>query len=94
MSSFVPSKRTSSRAINSYIQKIPHKRTGLEYLGRLLTFETFIKENYNFSVDELTINKLFDFRENIYEVLSSYVRWLSARIDKDGHKLSAVSSST
>ena len=71
MSSWIPSKRTSSRAINDYVETIPHKRTRLEYFGRLLTFETFIKEKYNFTVDELTINKLFDFRENIYKLLSS-----------------------
>jgi integrase len=83
----LPLERTSSRAISSYIQRIPNKRTGIEYLSRLLTFETFIKENYNFSVDELTINKLFNFRENIYDLLSSYVAWLSNRVDKNGHKL-------
>ena len=84
-------KRTPSRAINSCIQKIPNKKTGIEYLGRLLTFETFIEENHNFSVDELTINKLFNFRENIYDLLSSYVSWLSSRVDKNGNKLSASS---
>ena len=87
----IPLERTSSRAINRYVQRIPNKRTRIEYLGRLITFETFIKENYNFSVDELTINKLFDFREDIYELLASYVAWLTARVDKNGYKLSAVS---
>jgi integrase len=86
-----PLERTSSRAINRYVQRIPNKRTRREYLGRLITFETFIKENYNFSVDELTINKLFDFREDIYELLASYVAWLTARVDKNGYKLSSVS---
>jgi integrase len=87
----IPLERTSSRAINSYILKIHNKRTRVEYLSRLLTFETFIKENHNFTVDELTINKLFNFRENIYDLLSSYVSWLSERVDKNGHKLSASS---
>jgi integrase len=87
----IPLERTSSRAINSYILKIPNKRTGVEYLSRLLTFEEFITKNYSFSVDELTINKLFNFRENIYDLLSSYVTWLSSRVDKNGHKLSASS---
>lgn len=87
----IPLGRTSSRAINRYVQRIPNKRTRIEYLGRLITFETFIKENHNFSVDELTINKLFNFREDIYELLASYVAWLTARVDKNGYKLSAVS---
>lgn len=87
----IPLERTSSRAINRYVQRIPNKRTRIEYLGRLITFETFIKENYSFSVDELTINKLFNFRENIYELLASYVSWLSSRIDKNGYKLSPIS---
>jgi integrase len=87
----IPLERTSSRAINRYVQRIPNKRTRLEYLGRLVTFETFIKENYNFSVDELTINKLFNFRENIYELLALYISWLSERVDKNGYKLSAIS---
>jgi integrase len=91
MSSWIPSKRTSSRAINDYVETIPHKRTRLEYFGRLLTFEKFIKEKYNYTVDELTINKLVDFRENIYKLLSSYVVWLSSYVDKNGHNLSPVS---
>jgi hypothetical protein len=73
------------------VERIPNKRTRREYLGRLITFETFIKENHNFTVDELTINKLFNFREDIYELLASYVAWLIARVDKNGYKLSAVS---
>ena len=77
-------------AIIRYIERTSesNKRTANEYLSRLITFETFIKENYSFSVDELTINKLFDFKENIYELLESYVSWLSSRVDKDGYKLS------
>jgi hypothetical protein len=70
---------------------VTNKRTANEYLSRLITFETFIKENYNFSVDELTITKLFNFKDDIYELLASYVAWLSSRVDKNGYKLSAVS---
>lgn len=85
--------KTKSMAIIRYVERISvtNKRTANEYLSRLITFETFIRENYNFSVDELTINKLFDFKENIYELLASYVAWLSSRVDKNGYKLSAVS---
>ena len=80
-------------AIIRYVERISvtNKRTANEYLSRLITFETFIKEKYNFSVDELTINKLFDFRDDIYELLASYVAWLSERVSKDGFKLSPIS---
>ena len=80
-------------AIIRYVERISvtNKRTVNEYLSRLITFETFINEKYNFSVDELTINKLFDFKDDIYELLSAYVAWLSARVDKNGYKLSAIS---
>jgi integrase len=85
--------KTKSIAIIRYIERISvnNKRTANEYLSRLITFETFIKEKYNFSVDELTINKLFNFRDDIYDLLASYVSWLSKRISKDGHTLSPVS---
>jgi hypothetical protein len=84
--------KTNSMAIIRYVERISvtNKRTANEYLSRLITFETFINEKYNFSVDELTINKLFNFREDIYELLASYVAWLSSRVDKNGYKLSAV----
>jgi integrase len=79
--------KTMSQAILKYIKSVSvrNKRTANEYLGRLLTFETFIKENYNFSVDELTINKVFNV--DIYDLVSDYVSWLSERTNKDGSKL-------
>jgi integrase len=79
--------KTESQAILKYIRSISvtNKRTANEYLGRLLIFETFIKESYDFSVDELTINKTFSV--DIYDLLSSYVSWLNNRTDKDGSKL-------
>jgi integrase len=79
--------KTQSLAILKYIKSVSvgNKRTANEYLGRLLTFETFIKENYGFSVDELTINKVFTV--DIYDLLSNYVDWLSRRTNKDGSKL-------
>jgi integrase len=64
---------------------VRNKRTANEYLGRLSAFETFIKENYSFSVDELTINKVFNV--DIYDLLSNYVDWLAGRTGKDGSKL-------
>lgn len=86
-------RKTQSEAIAKYIKMISvnNSRTGNEYLTRLITFETYIKEHYPFSLDELTINKLFNYRENIYELLADYVSWLSQRIGKDGYKLSNVS---
>jgi integrase len=85
-------RKTQSEAIGKYIKMISvnNSRTGNEYLTRLITFETYIKEHYPFSLDELTINKLFNYRENIYELLAA-VSWLSQRIGKDGYKLSNVS---
>jgi integrase len=79
--------KTHSQAILKYIRSVSvrNKRTANEYLGRLLIFETFIKENYSFSVDELTINKVFNV--DIYDLLSDYVSWLSGRTNKDGSKL-------
>ena len=76
--------KTQSQAILKYIKSVSvgNKRTANEYLGRLLTFETFIKGNYSFSVDELTINKVFTV--DIYDLLSNYVSWLSERTNKDG----------
>jgi hypothetical protein len=86
-------RKTQSEAIAKYIKMISvnNSRTGNEYLTRLITFETYIKEHYPFSLDELTINKLFNYRENIYELLADYVSRLSQRIGKDGYKLSNVS---
>jgi hypothetical protein len=80
-------KKTESQAILKYIRSISvtNKRTANEYLGRLLIFETFIKESYSFSVDELTISKTFSV--DIYDLLSNYVSWLNNRTDKDGCKL-------
>jgi integrase len=85
--------KTNSMAIIRYIERVSvtNKRTAHEYLSRLITFETFITEKYNFSVDELTINKLFNFRDDIYELLASYVSWLSERVSKDGYRLSPIS---
>lgn len=79
--------KTRSQAILKYIRSVSlrNKRTANEYLGRLSAFEAFIKENYSFSVDELTINKVFNV--DIYDLLSEYVEWLSRRTDKDGSKL-------
>jgi integrase len=80
-------KKTESQAILKYIRSISvtNKRTANEYLGRLFIFETFIKQNYDFSVDELTISKTFSV--DIYDLLSNYVAWLNNRTDNDGSKL-------
>jgi integrase len=77
--------KTESQAILKYVRSIRNKRTANEYLGRLITFETFIKENYNFSVDELTIQKRFTV--DVYDLLNDYVTWLINRTDRGGSKL-------
>lgn len=84
--------KSDSNAINQYVRaiSITNKKTGIEYLRRLLTFDKFIKENYHFSIDELTISKLFEC-ENIYQLLADYVSYLINKVDKNGYKLSNVS---
>jgi integrase len=79
--------KTKSEAILKYVNSfaVSNKRTSIEYFGRLLTFEQFINENYDFTVDDLLINKIFTV--DIYDLLSSFVTWLSSRIDRDGYKL-------
>jgi integrase len=79
--------KTKSGAILKYVNSfaVSNKRTSIEYFGRLLAFEQFINENYDFTVDDLVINKIFSV--DIYDLLSSFVTWLSSRTDKDGNKL-------
>jgi hypothetical protein len=79
--------KTKSEAILKYVNSfaVSNKRTSIEYFGRLLTFEQFINENYDFTVDDLLINKIFTV--DIYGLLSSFVTWLSSRTDRDGYKL-------
>jgi hypothetical protein len=81
---------TSSTAIIQYIRAISHsnKRTGYEYLKRLEDFETFVKNNYHFTIDEITINKMFD--PNIYDLLNGYVSYLAITTNNDGHKISGL----
>jgi integrase len=71
--------RTDSQAIIKYVKSVAasNKRTGHEYLGRLRIFEEFIKSNYSFTIDELTIKKTFV--TDIYDLLSSYVTYLINR---------------
>jgi integrase len=84
--------KSDSKAINQYVRAIAitNKKTGIEYLRRLLTFDKFIRESYHFSIDELTVNKLFEC-ENIYQLLADYVSYLINKVDKNGYKLSNVS---
>jgi len=71
--------KTDSQAITKYIKSVTasNKRTGHEYLGRLRIFEEFIKSNYSFTIDELTIKKTFV--ADIYDLLSAYVSYLINR---------------
>ncbi|MGI8831791.1 MAG: tyrosine-type recombinase/integrase [Nitrososphaeraceae archaeon] len=80
---------STSKAINQYIQAVSdsNKRTGYEYLKRLEHFEKFVKQNYHFNIDELTIDKVFNC-QNIYDLLSSYVSYLVNRTNDSGHNIS------
>jgi integrase len=80
-----------SQAIIRYIRTIQtnNKRTATEYRLRLLLFESFIKEKYPFTIDDLTITKLI--KEDVYDLLANYVHWLTEYKGKDGFKLSSLS---
>jgi hypothetical protein len=71
---------TNSVAITQYVDAISdaNKRTGYEYLKRLEFFK-FFSDHYHFTVDELTINKMFDI--DIYDLLSKYVSYLVKKTD-------------
>jgi hypothetical protein len=84
---------TSSAAITQYVKTISqsNKKTGYQYLSRLRQFENFCTQTFQFSIDELTINKMF--HVNVYDLLSGYVSYLVSRISNsrtngNGHKVS------
>lgn len=52
--------------------------TGTEYRLRLLSFESFIKEEYSFNVDDLTITKVI--KVDVYDLLSNYIHWLVTEV--------------
>lgn len=84
---------TSSVAINQYVKTISqsNKKTGYQYLSRLRQFENFCSQTYHFSIDELTLNKMF--QVNVYDLLSGYVSFLvnrvsNSRTNGNGHRVS------
>jgi integrase len=80
----------TSRAIARYIRTISesNRRTGYEYLKRLESFQDFIAQNYDFSIDDLTLSKMFNF--DVYELLSSYVSYLINKTSNDGFSISSL----
>jgi integrase len=83
----------SSAAITQYVKTISqsNKKTGYQYLSRLKQFENFCSQTYQFSIDELTLNKMF--QVNVYDLLSGYVSHLvnkvsNSRTNGNGHKVS------
>lgn len=48
--------------------------TGTEYRLRLLSFESFIKEENSFNVDDLIITKVI--KVDVYDLLSNYIHCL------------------
>jgi integrase len=81
---------TTSTAITQYVKAITdsNRKTGYEYQRRLTYFEKFVKENYHFTIDELTINKMFDI--NVYDLLQSYVSYMANMTNMNGHKVSSL----
>jgi integrase len=80
-----------SQAIIKYVRNVytNNRRTGTEYRLRLLLFESFIKEKYPFTVDDLTLSKVI--KEDVYDLLSNYVHWLTEYKGRDGFRLSPLS---
>lgn len=72
-----PTPIIQSRAIIQYVNLTlsSNKKTGLEYKSRLYLFEVFWTSNYDFTLDDLLIKRIFNV--DIYEVLSKFVSFLS-----------------
>ncbi len=79
-----------SKAISQYIKTVgeSNKRTGYEYLKRLESFQSFIAQNYDFTIDDLTLSKMFTV--DVYELLSSYVSYLINKTSDDGYSISSL----
>jgi hypothetical protein len=81
---------SKSKSISQYIKTISESniRTGYEYLKRLESFQGFIAQNYDFTIDDLTLSKMFSV--NVYELLSSYVSYLINKTSDDGYSISSL----
>jgi integrase len=81
---------SKSKSISQYIKTISesNRRTGYEYLKRLESFQGFIAQNYDFTIDELTLSKMFNV--DVYELLSSYVSYLINKTSDDGYSISSL----
>jgi integrase len=79
------SSSSSSIAITQYVSKISdsNRKTGNIYHSRLRQFENYFTQTYNYSIDELTISKIFTV--NVYDLLSGYVSYLVNRKGKWTH---------
>jgi integrase len=74
--------QSPSIAITHYIKKISesNRKTGIQYLSRLRQFADYFTHTYHYSIDELTINKIFTV--DVYDLLSGYVSYL---VNKKGN---------
>lgn len=73
---------TRSIAITQYVKGMSesNRKTGRIYLSRLRPFEDYFTKTYHYSIDDLTINKIFTV--NVYDLLSGYLSYL---INKKGN---------
>ena len=82
-----------SIAITQYIKKISesNRKTGVQYHSRLRQFADYFTQTYHYSIDELTISKIFTV--DVYDLLSGYVSYLINKKGNSNHSY-RVSNST
>jgi integrase len=82
-----------SIAITQYIKKISesNRKTGVQYHSRLRQFADYFTQTYHYSIDELTISKIFTV--DVYDLLSGYVSYLINKKGNSDHSY-RVSNST
>jgi hypothetical protein len=81
----------NSNAIAQYIKSISmnNRKTGIQYAARLRNFANYFSKTYNFTIDDLLINKTF--KIDVYELLSNYAFYLTSEyVCSDGFKLSNI----
>jgi integrase len=81
----------NSQAIAQYVKSVSmnNRKTGVQYAARLRNFASYFSKTYNFTIDDLLINKTF--KIEVYELLSNYAFYLASEyVSSDGFKLSNI----